>query len=97
MGVYIVSWGLTRETEDDESWEFQSLLLVVKDAFGKQEAAKAVCSSFKNTPQAAEGWELTGPPSVLHVDGAIFTDWEDYIDPPAANTTAKPPYLTPVE
>ena len=100
MGVYAISWALTRqvtETEEDETWEFQSMLQIVKNVFSRQEAAQCIADSFEETQQAQNGWELTGPPSVLLVSAEVLETWTPYVDPPPANQTKKPDYLRPVE
>lgn len=100
MGVYAVSWSLTRqvmETEDEETWEFQPMLQIVKNAHSKQEAASVICDAFEHTDQFREGWNMTGPPAVLHIDAEVIADWTPYIDPLPANKPKRPDYLKPVD
>jgi hypothetical protein len=99
MGVYIVSWALTRkirENEDEETYEFQTLLQAVKNVFSTDEACLAIQDNFAETTEASVNWELCGLPSVLPVTDEVTQDWLPYVDPPPANTTTRPDYLKPV-
>jgi hypothetical protein len=101
MGVYIVSWALTRlieETESEETHEFQTLLQIAKNCCSSQEACAAVQDAFTETEQAMDGWVIIGPPAVLAVSQDIAEDWLTNCDPPPANTSKKqrPDYLKPI-
>ena len=100
MGVYILSWSLNREvnrTGEDVTYEFQTLMRVVKNVFSPYEAGEAIADSFADSELAKDGWKLIGPPSAIHVTQEVADTWTAYIDPPPANDVKKPPYLRPVD
>ena len=100
MGIYVISWTMTREitsAKNVDGWEFKAMLRVVFDTFCKQDAAQFVARSFAQTPDALEGWRLTGNPSVLHVTHEVIDSWLPYADPLPANEVKRPDYLHPVD
>ena len=99
MGVYVVSWALSRETnsETEVVQEFKTVLQVVTNALSKYEAAEAVAATHLETADAQEGWELTGNPSVLTVTQTEIDSWVSHVDSPPANKRKRPSYLQPVE
>ncbi len=100
MGVFAVSWSLTRlinEDEEDETWDFQPMLQIVKNAISKHEAASVICDAFETTEEYEAGWRMTGPPAVLHIDAEVIADWTPYIDPLPVNKPKRPDYLRPVD
>jgi len=100
MGVYIVSWALSREVAEAEgavTWEFRTLLKVAKGVYSLIDAAHAVQEAFTDTAESKEGWSPIGPPAVMPVTDERVTEWEKFIDPPPANNGARPDYLRPVE